>query len=154
MGVHLPEPGTQVQSLVWEDCMYCRVAGPELHSYRSLNTLEPGSHRGSHCSEKPAQHTEGRPLQLEKAQAPLQSRSTAAKPGRSCKARAQQQSPGAAAKPRRSCKARAQPRRVIKILNTYFAYLFYSFSVSLLLEYGLHVFSIYCCSKFLFFEAI
>ena len=135
MGVHLPEPGTQVQSLVWEDCMYCRVAGPELHSYRSLNTLEPGSHRGSHCSEKPAQHTEGRPLQLEKAQAPLQSRSTAAKP-------------------RRSCKARAQPRRVIKILNTYFAYLFYSFSVSLLLEYGLHVFSIYCCSKFLFFEAI
>ena len=135
MGVHLPEPGTQVQSLVWEDCMYCRVAGPELHSYRSLNTLEPGSHRGSHCSEKPVQHTEGRPLQLEKAQAPLQSRSTAAKPGR-------------------SCKARAQPRRVIKILNTYFAYLFYSFSVSLLLEYGLHVFSIYCCSKFLFFEAI
>ena len=135
MGVHLPEPGTQVQSLVWEDCMYCRVAGPELHCYRSLNTLEPGSHRGSHCSEKPAQHTEGRPLQLEKAQALLQSRTTAAKPGR-------------------SCKARAQPRRVIKILNTYFAYLFYSFSVSLLLEYGLHVFSIYCCSKFLFFEAI
>ena len=37
---------------------------------------------------------------------------------------------------------------VNKILNTYFAYLFYSFSVSLLLEYGLHVFSIFCCSNF------